>query len=292
MRKPMFRTLIMFTLVSSISLVNANELRVVEDPATGLISKVEFVDNYGNVSKTIKSGWPSGKAVSAINFRTAEVASSQKLLSAKITILPAKNHVLVNVSQARQVSEMEYKQTSLPYDVRHNITLYDHTGKSVSTLMNLPCKPFDISDSANKFLCYYEPTYSPDGWPIGEHADDEFKNWALYIFEFDGNQWTRSKFIGEGGYSTAKMSPNGQWLALPSAKSLPKHTDLLLLYALDKPAGSPPVKILEGERVNRFTRIGNKGEVIIDKINIRFAKNGEPVREIIKTEIIYAPETN
>ena len=292
MRKPMFRTLIMFTLVSSISLVNANELRVVEDKMTGRVSKIEFLDDSGNVVNTIKSGRSIGQVVNAINFSSTEVSSSKKLLLAKTTIFPAKNRVLVNVGQVRKVGDLEYKQTSLPYDVRHNITLYDHTGKSVSTLMNLPCKPLDISDSANKFLCYYEPAYDPDGWSIGEYADDEFKNWALYIFEFNGKQWNRSKFLGKGDFSTALISPNGQWLALLDSRPLPKHTDLLLLYALDKPAGSPPVKILEGERVNRFTRIGNKGEVIIDKINIRFDKNGEPVREIIKTEIIYAPETN
>ena len=288
----MIRSLMALFLISFIPLVSAGELRVVEDPATGLVSRVEFVDGSRNVAKTIKSGWPSGQAVSAINFSTAEVASSQKLLSAETTILSAGNHVLVNVSQARQVGESEYKKTGLPYDVRHNVTLYDRAGKSVSTLMNLPCKPLNISESANKFLCYYEPTYDPDGRPVGEHADDNLKKWALYIFQFDGNQWSRSRFLGEGDYSTAKMSPNGQWLALLSTRSVPKNTDLLLLYALGQAAGSPPVNIFEGKKFKRITRIGNKGEVIIDKINIRFDESGEPVREIIKTKIIYAPEAN
>jgi len=176
--------------------------------------------------------------------------------------------------------------------VRQNVTLYDRTGKTVATIPNLPYEPIAISENADKFLCYYEPTYDPEGWPIGDHAAEEFKNWALSIFQFDGNQWNRSKFLGEGGYSTAKISPNGKWLALPSVRPPPKHTNLLLLYSLEQPASSPPVKILEGRKFKRFTRIGNKGEVIIDKVNIRFDKNGQPVREIIKSEIIYSPETN
>ncbi len=287
----MVKSILSITLIVSASFVNAIELRVIEDPTSGLIKRVEFVDKSGDITKTIKRGTSHGKVVNRAKFSLSEIATSKRLLLAETTILPAKNHVLVYVEQARQVGDLEYEKAGLPFDVRNNVTVYDRNGNSVSTVLNLPCKPLAISDTGEIFLCYYEPVYNPDGRKISEHVNEELKNWGLYIYQFEMNQWKGSRFIGEGGYYFAKLSPNGQWLALPSVKSQPTHIDLLKIYSLKLPNGAPPVTTFEGRKFKRFTRLGNDGEVMIDEINIIFNQNGKPVREISNTEVIYRPET-